>query len=68
MTRVRTPGSTPLRLAFGARMFTVRSSVAISRGVDEVTIGERYIGVDLDVARDQIVEWARRRAEGPQDP
>lgn len=67
VTRVRASSSALLRLAFGARMFTVRSDVAVFRGVNEVPVGERFVSMDLDVARDQIQAWVRGRSEGTWD-
>ncbi len=64
VTRVRAPSSALLRLAFGTRMFTVRSDIAVFRGVNEVPVGERFVSTDLDVARDQIQGWVRGRLEG----
>lgn len=61
VTRVRAPGSAPLRIAFGGRMFTVRSNVPVSPGVNEVPVGARYVGTDLDAARNEILDWLQAR-------
>lgn len=58
--RIREPGSTTLRWAFGTRMFTVRSAAPVSPGVSEVPVGERFVEPPLEDARDQILAWVRQ--------
>lgn len=57
---VRQPPSASLRAAFGDRMFTVQSRVPVSRGVDEVPVGARYVGAELEQVREQLLDWLSR--------
>ena len=57
VTPVRQPPSASLRMAFGDRMFTVQSRVPVSRGVNDVPVGARYVDGELEQVREHLLQW-----------
>ena len=54
---VRPSASASLRMAYGDRVFTVQSRVPVSRGVDEVSVGARYVDGELEQVRENLLRW-----------